>query len=114
MDEATTSRVGRGGSATRRSRKRRRRERVHADVALDLVHRLADADGCREVDDGVDALERPSAGVADVAVDEGDLGGSRGLVAVDLRLEAVEDDDIVTAFESAPERRGGRRSRRPP
>ena len=52
--------------------------------------------------DAIDALERAvgGVGVADVADDELDRGGQiRRRVAVDLRLEAVEHDDLVAALE---------------
>src|SRR5205814_10162509 len=53
---------------------------VDRGVPLDLVHRLPDADGGREVNDGVDACQRATEGdaIADVRGDE-----------LDLRIEVV-------------------------
>ena len=75
---------------------------VDLDVALDLVHRLPDADGGGEMDDGVGALERlmREAAVADVAVDERHaVRRRRLLVAMYLGLEDVEHGDLVTSLE---------------
>ena len=49
---------------------------VDAHVAADLVHRLADADGGREVEDHIDAGEdfAQAVGIAHVADDQLDLG----------------------------------------
>ena len=75
-------------------------DRVDRGVPLDLVHRLADADGGGEVVDGVDALERAPDGlvVADVADLEldGRVEVLRSLpVRVDLRIEVVEGPNLV-------------------
>ena len=100
--EATT--VVPAAAAVRRKAREslRRRERVHAYVPLDLVHGLADADRRRQVDHGVDAIER-SVGrdrISHVAMDERHAVREDGLVAeVHLRLEAIDDDDIVTALD---------------
>ena len=75
-------------------------EVVGADIAGDLVHRLPDAHLGGEVDDAVDALQRPvqRIAVADVAADQ--LGALRRQphgVLVDLRHEGVEQPDGVAA-----------------
>ena len=64
--------------------------RVALGVAGDLVHRLADADRGRQVDDPIHARERAGRGktVADVADDQLDrIREVGGPVAVDLLLE---------------------------
>ena len=72
-----------------------RRGGVHVHVALDLVHRLPDADCSGEVHDRVDTRQRllDQVGIADVSLDECDPCGEGGLRStVNLRLEAVDDD----------------------
>ena len=75
-------------------------DRVDRGVPLDLVHRLADADGGGEVVDGVDALERAPDGL--VVADVADLELDRRVevvrplpVRVDLRIEVVERPNLV-------------------
>ena len=57
------------------------------------------------MDDAVDTVERPfdGGGVADVAADELDVVvevvGTAVLVAVDLRIEIVEDPNAITVLE---------------
>jgi hypothetical protein len=118
--------------------KARRRERVHADVPLDLVHRLADADRRRQVDHGVDALQRSVShhGISHVAVDERHAVGQHGVVAeVYLRLglsttttssprstrcatgssrrtRRLSQGSACSAADSLPRRRAARRTRR--
>jgi hypothetical protein len=73
---------------------------VPADVAVDLVHGLPDADCCRQVDDGVHADEGSigHVGITDVAGNERGARRDGGLASVvDLVLERIDDDDIVAA-----------------
>ena len=76
-------------------------EVVDADIAVDLIHALADADLRRQVHDFVDALHRfrHRLGVADVGVDDLDRAQHRighRIAAVNLVDEAVEHPDLVT------------------
>jgi hypothetical protein len=75
---------------------------VTARVALDLVHRLADADLRRQVHDAVDALQGAGdcVAVAHVGVDELGLTSKIGrpsTVAVNLRDQCVEHAYLVAA-----------------
>ena len=73
---------------------------VRSGVLRELVHALGDADPGRQVEDRVDAVERPPhhLGGAEVTGDQVDLGvqvrGSHGL-AVHLLDEAVERTHVV-------------------
>jgi len=78
----------------------RRADRVDRCVALDLVHRLAHADGGSEVHDGVDTVERTpdSFMVADVSDLQLDLAVEVIGPAADgmnLGIEVVEGSDLV-------------------
>src|SRR5262249_57432688 len=73
-------------------------------VALDLVHGLPDADGGREVDDGVDAVERRPYGVAVAHVAGLQLDGRIKVVRplavrMDLRVEVVQRPHLVAVGE---------------
>ena len=77
------------------NQKNRGADCVDRGVPLDLVHRLPDADGGREVNDGVDACQRATDGVAisDVRGDELHLRVEivRPLFTrMNLRVEGVE------------------------
>ena len=79
-----------------------RADRVDRGVALDLVHRLADADGGGEMDDVVDALERRAdrvvvAHVADLELDGGIEVAGPGTAGMHLRVEVVERAHAVAA-----------------
>jgi hypothetical protein len=73
---------------------------------LDLVHRLADPNRSREVDNGFNVVQ---GSVSDdripyVAMDKRDTLGEERLVSkVDLGLETVEDDDFIAEFHQAPD-----------
>ncbi len=72
---------------------------VRRCVTLDFVHRLADADLGREVNDAVDPLKRSGdrLSVAHVGLDEFGLKRLRRRRAVDLADQAVEEADTVPA-----------------
>ena len=87
----------------------RGRHGVHPDVAVDLVHRLTDADHRGEVDHAVNPSRARSAtsAIADVADEQPTSSGIDGAShAVHLLLEAVEDYDLV-ALVRADGRRDG-------
>ena len=78
----------------------RRTHRVDRGVALDRIHRLADADSGREVDDRIDTVHGAGDGVAvaDIADLQLDLGVEigRALAAgMHLRVEVVQRADGV-------------------
>ena len=77
--------------------------RVVPHVALDLVHRLPNADEGAEVDDTVDAVECrvDDRCIGEVSVHEAHPLRQRDLLEtlVHLCLEAVEDNDVVPAQE---------------
>ena len=71
---------------------------VGAGIAFDIVHRLADADLGREMNDGVDTVQCPGnrAGVADVALHTLGIGVKvlrPAAIAVHLRDQAIEHAD---------------------
>jgi hypothetical protein len=81
---------------------------VGRGVALDFIHRLADADLGGEMDDAVDAVQRAGdcIAVADIGADEFGIGGEAlGPldVAMDLRQQAVEHPHFI----ASPQQLGG-------
>ena len=80
-----------------------RAEGVGVHVAADLVHRLADSDLGRLMEDRVDAVDGAchEVGVGDVALQELDAVGNvlRAARVMDLGDEAVDDAHGVTSLE---------------
>ena len=77
-----------------------RTDRIHGRVALDLVHGLPDADGCRKMKEAIDALQCFLHGVvvANVAFDPLDVVGEIvGPAAVNLGIERVEHPHHVAS-----------------
>ena len=106
IDEAVTTR--RTGLSISASNSTADAGLVDRGVALDRVHRLADADFGGEMDHAVDTLQRARDDVlvADVADDQlGVVGQVLGplAVAVNLLDQAVEDADLVAARKQALE-----------
>src|ERR1700730_5462942 len=85
------------------SEQQARAQGVGVHGAADLVHRLADSDLGRLMEDRVDAVDgtRHEVGVGDVALQELDAVGKvpRAARMVDLGNEAVDDAHVVTSLE---------------